>query len=169
MADIQEHEDKGGELTTYELGYHFVPSLGEQDLALRVETLHKAIAEAGGTIISEGHPQSFVLAYTMRKLRSGKWENYDSTFFGWIRFSASSTGIPTLHEELNHMDFIVRYLCIKITEDALAAPAPVIRKNEVAVSEVTVEPKALVRRVDEEEKTEVSEEELDKQIEQLIS
>jgi ribosomal protein S6 len=169
MAEKKEHEDKGAEtdLTKYELGYHLVPSLGEDDLALRVKDLHQAIVDAGGTVIKDGHPVPFVLAYTMSKLRAGKWENYDSSYFGWVRFEAPPEAIAEVKEVLDHADVMIRYLVIKLEEEALVVPVPVVRKVESG--EVSVEPKALVKRVDEEVKAEVSEEELDKQIEQLIS
>lgn len=169
MVETTEHEDTGvdTDLVTYELGYHLVPSLGEADLALRVAEISKALADIGGTIISDGYPQSWVLSYTVSKMRAGKWDNYDTSFFGWVRFNAPREGVAVLKETLDHNEFVVRHLLMKLPKAALTVAPPVVRRAEGG--EVTIEPKALVKRVDEEEKAEVSEEELDKQIEQLIS
>jgi len=170
MVKTVEHEDKGTDtdLVTYELGYHLVPSLSETDLALRVAELSKAIADIGGTIISDGYPQACVLSYTIRKMRGGKWDSYDTSFFGWVRFNAPAEGVAPIKDVADHNEFMVRYLILKLPRAALITPPSVIRRV-VESGEVEVEPKALVKRVDEEEKVEVSEEELDKQIEQLIS
>lgn len=167
MSEDKTHEDKETKATTYELGYHLVPSLGEDDLALRVTELQKAITAEGGTVISEGQPQVCTLAYTMHKMRGGKWDKYDTTFFGWIRFSLPPSAAAALKSILDYDESLVRYLLIKLDPIALA-PEPV-RAPRKESSEVITEPKALVKKQDsEEEKGEVSEEELDKQIEQLI-
>lgn len=166
MAEEKTHEDKENGATTYELGYHLVPSLGEDDLALRVTELQKAITAEGGSVISEGQPQACSLAYTMHKMRGGRWDRYDSTFFGWIRFKTHASAIATLKGVLDHDEHLVRYLLIKLDPVALA-PEPV-RAPRRETTEVPVEPKALVKKQDDEEGGEVSEEELDKQIEQLI-
>ena len=164
MSD--KHEDKKEGVETYELGYHLVPSLGEDDLALRVTELQKAITAQGGSVISEGQPQAYTLTYTMKKLRGGKWDRYDSTFFGWVRFEAEAAALAPLKEVLDLDEHLVRYLLIKLDAIALA-PEPV-RAPRAESTEVVTEPKELVKKQDEEEKGEVSEEELDKQIEQLI-
>ncbi len=161
------HEDKEKATVLYELGYHLVPSLGDDALALRVTDIQKAILAQGGTVISEGEPQAFSLAYTMRKMRAGRWDSYDSSFFGWVRFEAPSEGVVALKEFLDRNEFIVRYLIIKLDPIALT-PEPV-REPRKESTEVVVEPKALTPKQDVEEgEGEVSEEELDKQIEQLI-
>jgi ribosomal protein S6 len=162
----EKHEDKE-ELQLYELGYHLVPSLGEDDLALRVADLQKKITALGGKIHSEGAPQSFTLAYTISKLRGGKWDRYDSTLFGWTRFEASGECIPPLKEELDHKDEMVRYLLVKLDRDALLPPR--VYKPKLDLREVETKPKQLEKKQTvEETKGEVSEVELDKQIEELI-
>lgn len=166
MQKIQ-HEDKEVELVSYELGYHLVPSLGEDDLALRVGELVKLATANGGTLIAEGYPQSFVLSYTMKRLRGGKWEKYDTAFFGWLRFSAPAETVVALKEALDHSEHVVRYLLIKLSKEDLAGPAAHLPRN-VETGEVMVEPKTLTKKRDVEEKGEVSEVELDKELEDLI-
>lgn len=170
MKETKAHEDQEvRESEKYELGYHLVPSLSEDDLALRVDELVKAIVAAGGTPISEGYPQSFALAYTMRRLRGGKWEKYDSSYFGWMRFSIPGGVLAGIRDQLDHHEHVIRYLLLKLPPAAfVAAPAP-RREAPVRVEEVSTEPKALVKKQTVDEQGEVSEEELEKQIEQLIS
>lgn len=162
----KEHEDKGKMTKAYELGYHLVPSLAEDDLALRVTDLQKAITAEGGSVISEGQPQSFTLAYPMRKMRGGRWDHYESTFFGWIRFDAPASAMELIKDFLEHNEYLVRYLVVKLEKIALTS-APVY-EQKVKTREVETEPKTLVKKQDEEETGEVVEEELDKQIEELI-
>ncbi len=167
MAEKTTHEDKEKSATVYELGYHLVPSLGEDDLALRVTDLQKAITAEGGSVISEGQPQAYTLEYSMRKMRGGRWDKYDSSFFGWVRFETSAEAVVKLKDILEHNEHLVRYLLIKLDPIALT-PEPVRAPRKVTITEVEVEPKALEVKQDVEEKGEVSEKELDKQIEQLI-
>lgn len=167
MADKTIHEDKEKTVVVYELGFHLVPSLGEDDLALRVTGIQKAIIAQGGSVLSEGQPQAFTLAYPMRKMRGGRWDHYETSFFGWVRFEAPTDGILGFKDFLDTNEFLVRYLLIKLDPIALV-PEPVREPRREVSGEVEVEPKALVKKQDEEEKREVSEEELDKQIEQLI-
>ena len=166
MSKEEKHEDKEVKGLTYELGYHLVPSLGEDDLALRVTELQKIIAAEGGSIISEGQPQSCTLSYQMRKMRGGKWDAYDATFFGWVRFEAPKEAMGKIKEGLDEDEQLVRYLLIKLDPVALM-PEPIRAPRRESTEVVTV-PKELEKKQVDEEKGEVSEEELDKQIEQLI-
>lgn len=168
MAVKKVHEDKDvAELFTYELGYHLVPSLGENDLALRVTEIQKVITTEGGSVISEGQPQTCALTYTMRKMHSGRWDKYDTSFFGWIRFEAPAEAMHALKDHLDHHEQLIRYLLLKLDAAALA-PNPVRSIPTLEGSEVAVPPKTLEVKQNTEEEGEVSEEELDKQIEQLI-
>jgi len=166
MEETTTHEDKGNGTTLYELGYHLVPSLGEDDLALRVTELQKAITAEGGSVISEGAPQSMTLTYQMRKMHGGRWDKYDTTFFGWVRFEAPASAMDGIKEVLDTDEYVVRYLLIKLDPVALT-PEPV-QPSRTEGTEVVTEPKELEKKEEVEEQAEVSEEELDKQIEQLI-
>ena len=167
MTEKETHEDSDKKTVLYELGYHLVPSLGEDDLALRVTDLQKAITAEGGSVKSEGEPQAFTLAYPMRKMTGGRWNHYDSTFFGWVRFESESKAMSALKDELDHNEHVVRYIIVKLDPDVLTTESIVKARPEVR--EVETEPKELVKKQDEEKKVEVSEEELDKEIEQLIN
>jgi ribosomal protein S6 len=168
---VKKHEDKEVvELQKYELGYHFVPSLGEEDLALRVRELMEAITAVGGSIMSEGAPQPFTLAYTMKRQRGGVWEKYDTSYFGWVRFEAPREGMGELKDTLDHTEHLIRHLIMKLEKQALApTPEPRQIQPEDIKEVVPTEPKVFEKKQDDEEdKGEVQEEELDKQIEDLI-
>jgi len=160
------HEETGEKLHSYELGYHLVPSLGEDDLALRVDELVQTVTQNDGRLISEGAPQHCNLAYTMRKQRGGKWDAYNTSFFGWLRFESMPEEMERIKDALEHNEYIVRYLLISLDTAALAVQsAPVLPSTDFA--EVTLS-KELDKKQVTEEKAEVSEEELDKEIDHLI-
>lgn len=164
----QTHEDKEVSLGTYELGYHLVPSLSENDLALRVGEIMQAVTKSGGKILSEGAPQAFTLAYTMKRLRGGRWDTYNTSHFGWIRFEAPTNGLEEVKELLEHADYLIRHLILRLEAGALASTAVTRAPKHVALKEVHTTPKQIEKKQMVEEKGEVSEEELDKQIEDLI-
>ncbi len=85
-----------------------------------------------------------------------------------MRFKAESGALPTIREALEHDEHLIRHLILKLDAKALApAPAPRMPRP-VEVVEVTTEPKVLERKHDVEKSGKVSDEELDKQIEDLI-
>lgn len=125
----QGHEDKGVR-EIYEIGYHLVPTLSEEDVALRVGDIQKLVSTHDGNVIGEEFPQMTDLAYTMRKMIAGKWEKYDTAYFGWIKFDTTSTEAQALNEDLRALDFVLRFILVKTVREA-----PVVRmapKKEVA-------------------------------------
>ncbi len=163
MPAKKAHEDEGAELVKYELGYHLVPSLGPDDLALRVGELEKLVRKAGGEVYAKGAPQSFILAYTMRRQRGGAWDAYDTSFFGWMRFTALRERMPDLKAALAESPWIIRSLTLSL--DGSEEEAPRLFKPQTA----HVEPTTIAKREVKEEKGEVSEEVLEKQIEEMIT
>ena len=161
------HEEIGEKRNSYELGYHLVPSLGEEDLALRVDELVKVVTQGDGALISEGAPQHCNLAYTMRKQRGGKRDAYNTSFFGWVRFEAHSKEMARIKEALDYNENIIRYLLIVIGSEALVAPVVPVSGKEADFTEVTIS-KTLKKKRVVEKKVAVSEDELDKELEVLI-
>ena len=164
----QKHEEISERRNSYELGYHLVPSLGENDLALRVGELVQVVTQSGGRLISESAPQHCNLAYTMRKQRGGVWDAYNTSFFGWLRFENSPEVMASIKDALDHSEYVIRYLLITLDDAALSAPVTSPATDTLQdFSEVTVT-KELEKKQVKEEVAEVSEEELDKEIEHLI-
>jgi ribosomal protein S6 len=162
------HEERDEVRGSYELGFHLVPSLDENDLALRVEELVKMVTQDGGALIAEGYPQHCKLAYTMRKLKSGMWSAYDTSYFGWVRFEADKGAVARIVSALRANEYLIRHLLITLDKKALLAPvAPRIMQGQDG-KEVVLEPKALEKKAVKEEREEVVEEELEKELEDLI-
>lgn len=120
-ADVDSGEDND-ESVVYELGYHLVPSLSEEEVALRVEGFKKAIADIGGEFIASGGPVSQELAYPMRKMKNGKWYGFTRSQFGWLKFTAAPERVHSWRDQLGADDTIIRFLIIKtVREDTMAA------------------------------------------------
>lgn len=162
MENTTEHEDKG-EVGLYELGYHLVPTLSEDDVALRVGELQKGVAAHHGTIVTEAYPERMTLAYTMRKMVAGKWDTHNEAYFGWMRFEALPEEVMQWKKELDTNVALLRYLLIKtVPEDALP-PMPFTKADDI-LERPAKAPSSSSAKV-----APVSEEELDKQIEELVA
>jgi ribosomal protein S6 len=171
------------ETQVYELGFHIVPSVEEGDVASEVDTIKALVEKNGGVFISEESPKLIDLAYTIIKAIEGKKERFDTAYFGWIKFEMKTDSIGVVKEEIDLNKNVLRYLIIKTVkestltpktavfakEDVSRKPAP---KTNTASSEKVEED---VKKADEvekpvvkEKKEPVSEEDLDKTIEELV-
>ncbi len=110
------------ERRVYELGYHMVPTLTEEDLLKEVESLRSAISELEGNLLSEGEAVLIELAYTMIIGEGGKNTKYDKAYFGWIKFDLMPDKLAHLQDEvIAENKNILRHLLIKtVTEDTMA-------------------------------------------------
>jgi len=61
----EEHSDS--ESTIYELGYHLIPTVGDENIGTEVEKIKKNFEALKATIISEQLPHLIDLAYEMKK------------------------------------------------------------------------------------------------------
>lgn len=125
-----EHEDMGKDPLIYELGFHLVPSLGEDAVALRVEELRNKLKELGATILHEGHPEEKALAYPMRVSISGKYHTFTNAYFGWVKFEMLPEGTHALKEACDANQDIVRYILVKTNSEAFT-PTEVPREEGV--------------------------------------
>lgn len=136
----------------YEIGYLLTPLIPEEKLDEEVFVLRKLIEDKKGLIINEARPKMRKLAYIIK--------NFESAYFGWIKFTADPETIKEIESSLKNPpiggDKLVRFLIVKvIKEAAVLRPArKIIKKKKPA------EPK---------EKIEIKPEEIDKKLEELLS
>ena len=168
MATKKSHPEDGlsqamGESYIYELGFHVVPTVQDDGVAGVVEAIRLALGTA--EIINEQFPQKMTLAYQVERSDAGKREKYNEAYFGCIKFSLPRETIPVLEIKLRSMKNVLRFLLIETTrEDISATP-----KRAVFVSD-RLDGETIKKPIVEEEKVvPVSEEELDKSIEALVS
>lgn len=122
--------DETDSLQIYEIGYHVIPTVKEEDLEKVVGTLRSAIEKEGGTFITEGAPSMTRLAYPMSIREGEKHAEYDRGYFGWIKFEAKPAAAAALTVTLKANGNFLRFIIWKtIREDTRAKmKAPTLRE-----------------------------------------
>ncbi len=146
----------------YELGYHILPTVAETELENKVNEIRELIKGKGGEFIMEGEVQLIDLAYTMIVPRGGHNDKYDKAYFGWIKFEAPREAIPNLQADLKESKDILRFILFKtVREDTRSQ----IKATEL--KEIKVDGTIKTKTEDEANAGTVSEESLDKAIEEI--
>lgn len=162
-SQASEYKD---EKAVYEVGFHVVSTISEEEASKVMESVRAELKKAGSEIISESSPKKMTLAYTVERAVSGsRNEKHRETYFGWIKFEALPETIPPLQTVLRGMPEILRFLLIEtVREDITAHPRKALFTSD------RLEGKTIERRPAAPEKGgQVSDEELDKSIEALVS
>jgi len=147
----------------YELGYHIVSTVAEENLPKEVETLKAIVLKDGGSLVSEGEPKLINLAYSMTKSVADTKKKFDTAYFGWIKFETKSELMPSIKKAVDANEHVLRYLLIKtVRENTMFTP-----KLTVRTAEATEAPK-VKKSIKTEEKKATSVEDLDKTIDELI-
>lgn len=162
MAKNMEKDDQ----SIYELGYHIVPSLSEDELKKEAEEIKSLVEKNKGTFVLEEIPKSMRLAYTMVKKQEGKNTKLGSSFFGWIKFEMSAEDVVLLKGDIDSRVNVLRFIIIKTIRESTSMQHRQIFKPAEEIRPIVKKPKIVKIKKDE---TPVSDEELDKTIEKLIS
>ena len=107
--DIEERDEA---LKIYEVGFHFVPTLSEDDVTVKFSELKSIVEKLGGEFISEDAPKPISLAYEISKTLKGQKKWYKNAYFGWVKFTLAPSDIIAFEKELKLNEFILRYLLI---------------------------------------------------------
>lgn len=150
----------------YEVGYIIVPTVKEEALEKIVGTIRTEIEKAGGTFIAEGAPSLTRLMYPMSAEETGKRVEHDRGYFGWIKFEANIEAAHALEKMLKENASVLRFIVFRtVREDTRAKyKAPTLR--EVKRTDTI---RSTPRRISEEAKGPVSEEELEKAIQDITA
>ncbi len=141
----------------YELAFHVLPTVAEGEVTKVVEEIKALVSKAGGEITGEEAPERFDLAYEIVKHLEGKNRKFASAYFGWVRFTAESSAVTEMGEEMEARSDILRHLLIRLSREEEAHP---FRFHEALASEkmvTDVEEKEVVAPVAEEAKSEDNE------------
>lgn len=143
----------------YEVGYLLVPELATDAVAEEVGKLKAFLFDTlGGMEISSEMPRPIELAYEMEKRIGGKKEWYGRAYFGWIKFEISPDDIGKLKSELGKNNKFIRFIIMKT-----------VRENTMIAKKVLARPAEGARkRAETPEAPAMTEEELDKTIENLV-
>ncbi|PIT96877.1 hypothetical protein COT82_00745 [Candidatus Campbellbacteria bacterium CG10_big_fil_rev_8_21_14_0_10_35_52] len=165
------------ETQVYELGFHIIPSVEENNIAGEINSIKSAIEKLGGIFVAEGFPKLITLAYTMTKDIDGKRYKFDNAYFGWIKFEIGKDNIIKVQELIDSNNNILRFLIIKtVRESTLAPKDAVFSKEGVKKFKYNTDGSKIFKKDAQEKKdkpkkkeVKMSEEELDKTIEELIA
>lgn len=101
----------------YELGYHLVPTIAEEQIPHVSGAVRGMIESISDTIIAEETPVFIDLAYQIVKTVDHKNKRFDDAYFGFIKFEAGPEGIAKLEEALKKDINVLRYLIVKTLKE----------------------------------------------------
>jgi len=164
--DLHAQTEEG--VRVYEVGYHILSTVKEEDVENVVSHIRKKIEKIGGSLIAEGAPQGMKLAYTMTVSKGGKNVHYERAYFGWIKFECDASTVNALDEMLRSDENVLRYVIFKTTrEDTRAAARPRMLREVKRTDTITSTPKKGAEEGSGGEK--VSEKDLDKALEDITN
>lgn len=107
----------------YEVGYHAMPNLSEEELAKVVEGIKGALAKMNAEIIAEQYPSAITLAYDIVKEIENKNRKFGTAFFGWIKFEIVGDLFSEFNAFMEKNPNILRFMIIRtVRESTLATP-----------------------------------------------
>src|SRR3989338_1750481 len=146
------------EKNIYELGYHLIGTLSEEDAQKEADELREAVLAMGAEMIAEDSPKLRPLAYAITKKREGKNTKYTSAYFGWIKFELAISAASSVKKIFYDNQKVLRFLLSKtVRESTLMQQRPVRRPDSPEV------------RRKEESSGPVNPEEIDKKIDALVA
>ena len=128
MSKTEQHERQEG-IRVYELGFHFVPTLSEDEVVVQFSHLKSLIEKKGGTFISEEVPQMINLAYEITKTLKAQKKRYTSAYFGWVKFDIDPSELAGIEKDVKAFEPILRYILITtVRENTLVVEKEAIKK-----------------------------------------
>ncbi|MFA7252744.1 MAG: 30S ribosomal protein S6 [Candidatus Paceibacterota bacterium] len=166
MEKVEKQVEEGG-LQVYELGYHIVSTVAEENVPKEVETLKAIVLKDGGSLVSVGEPKLINLAYPMTKSVADTKKKFTSAYFGWIKFETKSELIPAINKAVEANPHVLRYLLIKtVRENTMFTPKLTVRAP--AKEEVVAAAPKVKKASKKEDSKPATVEELDKTIDELV-
>jgi ribosomal protein S6 len=150
-----------GDIQVYELGYHILPTVPEEDLQGEVSKIHSFISGNDGMVISESNPTLKQLAYDVDKKIDTKSLKFNKAYFGWIKFEMDRSKVLDLKSKVEAMTNVLRFLIIKTVKESTISIVKTPAYKKEKESEVVTEKDSV-------EKVQIDEKELDKSIDELV-
>jgi ribosomal protein S6 len=155
---------KNNEEKIYEIGYHVISSVAEENIPAEVEKIKAVLKKEKAEIISEENPKLRPLAYKIKKAVGGQYKTFDKAYFGWVKFVLpEGADIAKIEKAMKGSETILRYLIVKtIRENTMYSPKITVFSDK----EAKIKPMA-VKEVKEVKPASI--EEIDKSIDELVS
>ncbi len=151
---------KSSDARVYEIGFIFVPTIAEDQIAGTYGNLKETLSSFGADFISEEMPKMMPLAYTMRKVISNVHNKFNTGYFGWTKFTMDADKVVELKKKLDLDSTIVRFLILKtVRENTISGKkfgrsdmtyrkAPVAKKEGEAEVSAPMDEKAIDQEID---------------------
>jgi ribosomal protein S6 len=135
-------EDQQLENRVYELGFHFVSTIVEDEVAVQFSHLKSLIEKRGGQFIAEEMPKFKNLAYPISKTVKADRKNYLTSYFGWVKFEINPEEIVPLEKEIKAFGPMLRFLLIKTVKENtfLGAVAEIKADSSSKIVKIADEP-----------------------------
>lgn len=160
-------EVKNNEEKIYEIGYHLLSSIAEEQIDAEVSKIKAFLAKEKAIIISEDAPKLRPLAYSIKKSFEGTYKTFDKAYFGFIKFELPEEGdITKIDIALKNTMNVLRYLVIKTErcETMYSPKMTVFSDKEVKPRPVTAKEEAPAKK----QEAAASPEEIDASIDALV-
>lgn len=142
----------------YEVGFHILPTVEEGRLQEVLTRMKDLLALKNANVISEDFPKLRQLAFTITKESQGKNLKFNKAYFGAIKFEVAKESLPEIDKAVKNDAEILRYIIVKTVKENTVYYS----KNLEAVKEDGED------KVEEKPAKEMSAEEIDKSIEELV-
>jgi ribosomal protein S6 len=163
-VEIKEENEIEGDAVerVYELGYLLVSTIPEENVPAVYGNLKELISSMGGVHISDEMPKMIPLAYQMVKVIANVRSKFNTAYFGWVKFTMNGGKVLELKKKLDLDPNFIRFLILKtVKENTVAAKRYVGRDS--------IHRKLKVEKGEGEKATPINKEEIDKEIDALVS
>lgn len=158
-------QDDEKEPKLYEIGFHIIPTVGDEGIAPEVNKIREAIEAHNGAIESEHTPEFRELAYPISKVFSNKRSEFTTSYFGWMTFMIRPHDAEALKETVDTLENVVRFLIVKTTEES----APDKNQKKTAFTASSPTPYNKRKKKDEADEGTLSESELNKTLDEIVA
>jgi ribosomal protein S6 len=167
MSEVENKEESKisavGEGKVYELGYLLVPTIKEEEAPAVYGNLKDLVASFGGSVIADEMPKMMTIAYPMTKVVANIRSKFTTAYFGWIKFTMSSSDVVELKKKLDFDPNVIRFLIIKTVKENTIASKRFVR------GDVARKSPAAKKEGEEVEATPIDKAEIDKEIDAMIA
>lgn len=102
----------------YEVGYHILPIISEENLPAEVGNIKGMIEGHGAMFISEEFPKLRPLAYALSKSVEGKRQDFDQAYFGWVKFEIDPEKALEIKKALDANKSVLRHIFIETVRES---------------------------------------------------
>jgi ribosomal protein S6 len=121
VAGLFEAGDADAKHRVYEIGYHVLPTLSEDEVGGQVKALTDLLNSKDAQLVGEKMPEKIDLAYPIEKRVGGRLTKFSSASFGWVAFEIDAKELAAIKAYLDSNDSLLRYILIQTTKEEVVA------------------------------------------------